>query len=112
MNDFVSTLPSKDLERFCHRWQIRELAVFGSALRDDFCPESDVDVLVTFSDTSQWGLFEHAQIQQELQALIQRKVDLISRRALSQTRNVIIRDEILRTAKTFFSEGEIIHAER
>jgi predicted nucleotidyltransferase len=112
MNDIVSTLPSKDLERFCLRWKIRELAVFGSALRDDYRPESDVDVLVTFSDASQWGLFDHAQMQQELQTLLHRKVDLVSRRALRQTRNVIIRDEILRTAKTFFSEGETVHAER
>jgi predicted nucleotidyltransferase len=51
-------------------------------------------------------------MQQELQALLHRKVDLVSRRALRQTRNVIIRDEILRTAKTFFSEGETVHAER
>jgi len=102
----------QDIAQFCRRWLIRELSLFGSALRDDFKPESDVDVLVTFSEDSEWGLFDHVRMQQELQTLLDRKVDLISRRALLHTRNQLLREEILKTAKTIFSQGEETYAER
>ena len=95
--------PLQDITRFCQKWQILELALFGSVLREDFNPESDVDVLVTFSDKSEWGLFDHVQMQQEFQALFKCKVDLISRRALDYTQNHLLRDEILKTAKVIFS---------
>ena len=104
--------PLQEITRFCQKWQILELALFGSVLREDFNPESDVDVLVTFSDKSEWGLFDHVQMQQELQGLLQRKVDLISHRALEHTQNQLLRDEILKTAKVIFTQGLETYAER
>jgi len=82
----LESLPMQDIDRFCQRWQILELSLFGSVLREDFNPDSDVDMLVTFSDNSDWSLFDHVQMQQELQALLDRKVDLISRRALAHSK--------------------------
>lgn len=95
-------LPEEAITRFSQRWQIRELALFGSILRDDFGPTSDVDVLVTFDDAAQWGLLAHLQMQQELAELIGHPVDLVSRRALEQSANWLRREQILRTAQTIY----------
>ena len=92
-----------DLKGFCQRWQIAELAVFGSILRDDFNDKSDIDFLVTFSPLAQWGLFEHAQMQQELQTLLNRDVDLVSKRAIERSKNWIRRQNILSTAKVIYA---------
>jgi predicted nucleotidyltransferase len=100
---FIETIPLKDIARFCRRWQIREFALFGSGIRDDFRPESDIDILITYDPASKWGLFEHAQMQNELHILFGRKVDLVTRRALEQTQNQILRDRILETAQVIFS---------
>ena len=107
---FLDTLESKDIALFCKRWKIREFAVFGSILRDDFKPESDVDVLVTFGQSAEWGLFDHVQMQNELEALLGRKVDLVTRRALEQTQNNILRERIMNSAKVIFSEDEAAYA--
>jgi predicted nucleotidyltransferase len=74
-------------------------------LRDDYSSESDIDMLVTFAAGAQWGLFEHAQMQQELAALLQRKVDLVSKRALQRSQNWLRRQEILDSAQVLFAEG-------
>jgi len=52
-------IPKEKITDFCRRWQVKELAIFGSALGDDFRPDSDVDVLVVFQDDAQWDLFDH-----------------------------------------------------
>lgn len=108
---FIESIPQKDLNRFCQRWQIREFALFGSALRADFKPESDVDVLLSFKETANWGLFDHVQMRLDLEAIFKRKVDLITRRALEQTQNELLRERILRTAKVIFSDNEAAYAE-
>jgi predicted nucleotidyltransferase len=92
-------LPASALAEFCARWHVRELALFGSALRDDFGPDSDIDLLVTFAPDSRWSLFDHARMENELEGLLGRKVDLVSRRAIERSQNWIRRDEILSTAK-------------
>ena len=112
MNIFVATVPATEIDQFCQRWLVRELALFGSVLRDDFGPDSDVDVLVTFSTEANWGLFDHVQMQQELQALWRRNVDLISKRALERSRNWLLRNEILNTAETLFPKRKAAHATR
>lgn len=89
---------SRKLRPFCRRWKIRELAVFGSALRSDFGPQSDVDVLVTFAEDAAWSLFDHQQMEEELARILGRKVDLISRRAVERSENRIRRDAILGSA--------------
>ncbi|MCK6630055.1 MAG: nucleotidyltransferase domain-containing protein [Anaerolineae bacterium] len=62
---------------FCQRWHIRELALFGSVLRDDFNPDSDVDILATFTPEADWSLFDHVRMEEELSHLLNRPVDLL-----------------------------------
>jgi predicted nucleotidyltransferase len=90
----------------CRRWRIVELALFGSFLRGDNTPDSDVDLLVTFDPRARWSLFDFVEIQEELSRLLERKVDLVSRRGLERSRNPIRPKEILSTAKVIYaSEG-------
>ena len=112
MNNFVSTIPSEAIKDFCQHWKISALAVFGSALREDFNSQSDLDILVTFTPSAEWGLLDHVQMQLELENLFHRHVDLISKRALEQSPNWIRREEILSTAQILFSESEATHAPR
>jgi predicted nucleotidyltransferase/uncharacterized protein with HEPN domain len=91
-------LPPDALAAFCHRWRVIELALFGSALRDDFRPDSDVDVLVTFEEEANWGLFDLVTMQDDLGTILGRPVDLVERKAVEASPNWIRREEILRTA--------------
>ena len=95
-------LPIEQITKFCQQWQIIELSLFGSILLDDFHAESDIDILVAFAPTANWGLLEHAQMQEELEALLSRPVDLISKRAIERSSNWIRRQEILSTAQTIY----------
>jgi len=79
-------------------------------LRDDFGPDSDLDFLVTFTADADWGLFEHVHMKRELQAMLQRNVDLISKQALEHSQNWLRRQEILSTSHTLFPESEVSHA--
>ncbi len=104
--DAIQTLvPNKKVAAFCKRWKVVEFALFGSVLREDFSAQSDIDVLVSFAENSNWSLFDHVQMKQELKELLGREVDLITRRALEQSRNALLRSEILGTAKTLYSKG-------
>ena len=85
------SLPTDAIQQFCHRWEISELALFGSVLRTDFRPDSDVDVLVAFTYDADWSLLDHLQMQQELSALLQRPIYLISKRALERSANWVRR---------------------
>ena len=67
---------------FCKRWQVNEFALFGSVLRDDFRPDSDVDVLVSFNPAAPWSLFDLVTMQDELQNIFGRPVDLVEREGL------------------------------
>ncbi|HBL11942.1 MAG TPA: nucleotidyltransferase [Cyanobacteria bacterium UBA11162] len=100
----VLPLPEKTICSFCERWQITELSLFGSILRDDFRPDSDIDILITFAPTADWSLLDHAQMQQELEVMLDRKVDLISKRAIERSSNWIRRQEILSTAQTIYAK--------
>ena len=88
---------------FCRRWRVWELALFGSALRDDFGPDSDVDLLVTFSPEAAWTLLDHVRMQTELSELLGHPVDLVSRRAIERSPNPIRKREILSTARTVYA---------
>lgn len=96
-------LPHQLIHEFCDHWQITELSLFGSVLRDDFRPDSDIDILVAFAPTTNWGLLEHTQMQQELEAIFGRAIDLISKRAIERSSNWIRRQEILSTAQTIYA---------
>lgn len=95
-------LPKEQVADFCSRWQVSELALFGSVLRDDFNRDSDLDVLVTFAPGADWSLLDHVRMEQELAALLGRKVDLLSRRAVERNHNWIRRREILDTAEVMY----------
>ena len=98
-------LPTAQIQAFCDRWQIVEFALFGSVLRDDFSPDSDIDVLVTFAPEARTTLFDLVHMEAELKAIFQREVDLVSRRGIETSRNYLRRKEIL-------SSAQIIHATR
>lgn len=88
-------IPRQPLEDFCRRWKITELALFGSVLREDFRPDSDVDVLLSFADDARWGLFDLGRMEEELRTIFGRPVDLITRRSVEESRNYIRRRDIL-----------------
>ena len=95
-------LDREKLERFCRQWRIAELAVFSSALREDFGPESDLDVLVTFEEAADWSLLDLDRMEEELAAVVGRKVDLVTRRGIERSENWIRRREILGSAEAIY----------
>ena len=99
-------IPMEQVGEFCRRWKISELALFGSVLREDFTADSDIDMLVSFAAESDWSLFDHLQMQQELAKLLQRDVDLISKRALDRSGNWLRKQEILHTTQVIYSGEE------
>jgi predicted nucleotidyltransferase len=82
---------------------ITRLELFGSILREDFRPDSDIDFLVTFAPNADWSLFDHLRMEEELHLLLGRKVDLVSRRAIEKSENWIRQHEILGTAVVFYA---------
>jgi predicted nucleotidyltransferase len=86
------------LRDFCRRWKVTEFSLFGSVVRDDFGPESDVDVLVTFEEHARRTLFDLTDMRGELQALFGRPVDLLTRRAVEGSLNPIRKTSILSSA--------------
>jgi len=95
-------VPHDAIEAFCKRWHVTELAFFGSVLRNDFRPDSDIDVLVTFAPGATPG-FAFVTMQDELEALLGRKVDLLTRNAVEISHNWLRRNEILATARTYYA---------
>lgn len=93
------------LATFCQRWQIIELSFFGSVVREDFHSDSDVDVLVTFDQKSEWGLTEMMQMQDELETRFGRPVDLIVKAALESSPNWLRKQDILQGAQVVYVGG-------
>lgn len=93
-------LPRKKIAEFCKRWSITEFSLFGSVLREDFRPDSDIDVLVSIDPAAQIGLLEIAQMQIELENMFKRPVDLVEKEGL---RNPYRRQEILSTAQVIYA---------
>jgi predicted nucleotidyltransferase len=98
----VVEIPTQPIADFCRHWKISELALFGSVLRDDFRPDSDVDVLVSFTDGTNWSLFDMSRMEEQLEVILGRRVDLIERRAVELSENYIRRRHILETAKPIY----------
>jgi predicted nucleotidyltransferase len=86
------------LRDFCRRWKITEFSLFGSVVRDDFGPESDVDVMVTFAADAHRSLFNMVHMEDELVEIFGREVDLLTRRSVERSLNPIRRDSILSDA--------------
>lgn len=104
VNTLRVKLPLAELAGYCRQNGIIELALFGSALRDDFGPESDIDLLVTFSPNAAISLMDHVRMEEELSEILGRPVDLISKRGIEQSQNWIRRVDILSSAR-------VIHAD-
>src|SRR5215211_260358 len=95
-------IPRKRIAEFCQRWSINEFSLFGSVLRGDFRPDSDVDVLVSIDPKAHIGLFEIIDMQLELEKMFKRPVDLVEKEGL---RNPYRRREILQTAQVVYAAG-------
>jgi predicted nucleotidyltransferase len=93
-------IPESRLSELCRKWKVIELSLFGSILREDFSPTSDVDVLVSFDPTAPWSLWDLLDMREELQSLFGRPVDLVEKEAL---RNPFRRYEILKTHKVLYA---------
>src|SRR5215470_10923260 len=100
--DVRIAIDQEKIADFCRRWKISEFALFGSVLRDDFRPDSDVDVLVSFAEEAQWSLFDLVEMADELRGIFGREVDLISRRGLEASRNAIRRQAILDSTQVVY----------
>ncbi len=93
-------IPQAKIEAFCQRWHIREMALFGSVLREDFRPESDVDVLITLGPEGRLTLDNRFAMLDELGEIFGRQVDLVERRHI---RNPFRRHAILTTKKVIYA---------
>jgi len=96
-------IPRKKIADFCKRWKVSEFAIFGSALRADFRPDSDIDVLVSFAPGAKVPLCDMVPMQDELKQIFSRDVDLISKRGLETSRKYLRHKAILKSA-------QVIHA--
>jgi predicted nucleotidyltransferase len=98
------SLPYEQIAEFCRKWNVSEFALFGSVLRDDFRPDSDVDVLVTFAAPELApSLFEHVDMEDELQQIFGRNVDVVSKKAVERSENPFRRKAILDSARVVYA---------
>jgi len=101
-NDMNEAMPlniaAEELASVCRRYQVRELALFGSMLRQDPSPPSDVDLLVSFHPTARVTFVTLARMQRDLEALFGLKVDLVTKDGLKP----VIRDHVLATARVLY----------
>jgi predicted nucleotidyltransferase len=97
------SIPRDKISDFCRQWKITEFAVFGSALRDDFEPDSDIDVMVTFAPDAAWTLLDHVDMQDQLKEILGRSVDLVSRRGVEHSRNQFRRQAIIDSAQVIYA---------
>jgi uncharacterized protein len=95
-------LPTDQIAAFCQIWKVSEFSIFGSALSGEFGPDSDVDVLIAFLPDARWSLLDHVQMQQELETILGREVDLVSRRGVERSSNAIRRQAILDSAEPVY----------
>jgi len=100
MNYHGIDISENQLAEFCQKWKVTELSLFGSVLRDDFGPDSDVDVLVTFQPDAPWSLWDLMEMKEELGVLFGRMIDLVEKEAL---RNPWRKREILNTYKVVYA---------
>jgi len=98
MSHIAIDYDKEKLRDFCRKWKITEFSLFGSVVRDDFGPESDVDVLVTFAADAHWSLFDKSDMHDELRMIFGREVDLLTRRAVESSLNPIRKSSILSSA--------------
>ncbi len=93
---------SEAIREFCRKWNVGELCLYGSILRSDFGPESDIDVLVKFEPDHTPGLLGIVRMEQEMAEMLGRKVDLVTRNAVEKSRNHIRRKAILESLRVLY----------
>ncbi|NJR63608.1 MAG: nucleotidyltransferase [Cyanobacteria bacterium CRU_2_1] len=112
-------LPMEKIAEFCDRWQVTEFALFGSVLREDFRPDSDIDVMVEFHPEAHPTFSTLDQMAAELKTIFggaslgdspYRDVDLITRQGIATSRNYLRRNEILSSAQVIYATGSSIPA--
>jgi len=96
------TIPTNEIEAFCQRNHIRSFGLFGSALREDFGPGSDIDVLVEFEQGQELDLFRLVELQDELSKMLGHKVALVERRTVYKSENYIRRRHILESVEPIY----------
>jgi predicted nucleotidyltransferase len=105
MSKHKVSIPRKKIADFCHRWKVVELSLFGSALREDFRPDSDIDVLVTFAPDTRVSLFDLVDMEDELKNVFGREVDLVEKVSILQSENYIRRRSILENTMVVYAAG-------
>jgi predicted nucleotidyltransferase len=100
MNNNAVAIPKDKISHFCHRWKIKEFSLFGSILRGDFGPDSDVDILVAFDEDAHWSLYDWMDMIEELKVIFEREVHLFSKKGL---RNPFRRHNILTTREVVYA---------
>ena len=103
-------LPMEKIVELCYRWKVTEFAFFGSVLRDDFRPDSDIDIMVCFHPNAHPTFSTLDQMERELKTLFDREVDLITRQGIETSRNYLRRHEILSSAQVIYATGSSISA--
>ena len=96
-------VPRERIEEFWRKWNVSEFALFGSVLRDDFRADSDVDVLLTFAPDAGISLFDYVDMQDDLEDVFGRKVDVVNRKAVEDSPNRFRRRSILGSARTVYA---------
>ena len=97
------SISRKKIADFCHRWNVVEFSLFGSVLREDFRPDSDIDVLVRFAPDARITLFDLVDMQDELKDVFGRDVDLVEKEAIQRSENYIRRKSILENAEVIYA---------
>ncbi len=103
-------LPMGKITEFCHQWQVTEFALFGSVLREDFRPDSDIDVMVAFHPEAHPTFNTLDQMETELKTIFDRNIDLITRQGIETSRNYLRRHDILSSAQVIYAAGSSIPA--
>ena len=99
------TIDREQIEAFCKKWKIVEFSLFGSVLTDEFRPDSDVDVLVDFSDDAEWSIFDLVHMEDELEVIFGWEVDLVLRKTIERSENPFRRRMILSNARSVYVTG-------
>jgi uncharacterized protein len=99
-------IPREKIEEFCRKWKLTEFSLFGSVLRDDFRPDSDVDVLVTFAPDAHWRYYHVLDMKDELKGIFERDADMVEKRLVEKSENHIRREHILSNLETVYVRDE------
>jgi predicted nucleotidyltransferase len=103
-------LPMEKIAEFCDRWQVIEFSLFGSVLRGDFRPDSDIDVMVQFHSEAHPTFSTLDQMEAELKTIFRRDIDLITRHGIEASRNYLRRQAILSSAQVIYATGSPVSA--